>query len=352
MADLELTMLANVKDVQRGAKDVEASLEQVADSLDDVAKDGDKATERLEASFKELADSAKRESKKAGDSIKDNVRRGTKDAGRGLDDFKDESKQTAREVAANFDGSAQSIAGGFQELAANAFIGFGPAAVAGGLAAAAGLGIISTALGEQVAAADEVKTALTDAYQQAAEEGRNFLTEAQIIAAATETLFDEGKRNNARDEAAKLGVDMLTYIRAQAGDQGALNQVIAAGNQALTDRGATEAILDKTRSAAQQQEVQSIKNILTENEKLAETHEKNQEAAKLSAELRAESAQHERDEIKQTADTLDKLREKAATPIPISIDTSAADKQLTDFLNQRRRVVDIGLQFRHGKEVP
>ncbi len=59
----------------------------------------------------------------------------------GMDDFKQEANQTARESAASFDGSAESIVDVFQEVAANAFQGFGPAGAVAGLAIAAGIGL-------------------------------------------------------------------------------------------------------------------------------------------------------------------------------------------------------------------
>lgn len=78
----------------------------------------------------------------------------------GLSEFRDESGSTAREAAASFDGSAESIGEVFQEVAANAFAGFGPAGAIAGVAAAAGLGIALSKL-----------TEISEATNEAAEEG-------------------------------------------------------------------------------------------------------------------------------------------------------------------------------------
>jgi hypothetical protein len=154
---IEIPFTSNTRDLLRGTKDVQGGLEDVQDSLDDLVKAADKdalstsmgkeareverETERIEKSFEELSDTQKRETKGLGDGIGENVKRGTDKAGEGLDEFKDEANSTARESAASFDGSAESIIDSFQEVAANAFAGFGPAGAVAGLAIAAGIGI-------------------------------------------------------------------------------------------------------------------------------------------------------------------------------------------------------------------
>ena len=146
MASLELDVLMNTRDVQRGAKDVDKALDGVSDSLDDVARDGEQAGDKLERSFRDAADAAKRESRTIESDVQRNVNRGFDRASEGAENFKDEAKQNAAEVAASFDGSAESIADGFQGLAATAFSGFGPAGIAAGVTAAAGIGLVTQAL--------------------------------------------------------------------------------------------------------------------------------------------------------------------------------------------------------------
>jgi hypothetical protein len=160
---IKIDFISNVTEFLRGTRDVEDALDDVADSLDDVAKDSDGALERAEKGFRDLADEARDTSKDidkvadAGKRIGDDVRDGTKRAEEGLTDLKDESASTAREAAASFDGSAESIAEGFQEVAANAFGGFGPAGAAAGLAAAAGIGLATQAFTDAQEAADEAR---------------------------------------------------------------------------------------------------------------------------------------------------------------------------------------------------
>ncbi|MGA1838465.1 hypothetical protein VD659_16220 [Herbiconiux sp. 11R-BC] len=163
MAGFSIDIFSNVRDVQRGAGDVEDAFEKVADSLDDVtrasdktgdmlgdsikdgSKEGTAALDKLERSFKDIADTAKREGSDAGDSIGRGVKKGSAEASESVKTFKEEARQNADEVASSFDGSAQSIADGFQSVAATAFSGFGPAGVIAGYAAAAGIGLVSSA---------------------------------------------------------------------------------------------------------------------------------------------------------------------------------------------------------------
>lgn len=134
---ISINFLADVRDFLKGTKNVEDELDDVADSLDDVAREGEQATEKLEDGFKELA----KASKKAGDDIGDNFKKGTAKAEEGLNDLQENSKSNAKEVAASFDGSVESIVDGFQGLAAEAFEGFGAAGLIAGAALAAGIGL-------------------------------------------------------------------------------------------------------------------------------------------------------------------------------------------------------------------
>ncbi len=232
MASLELDVLMNTRDVQRGAKDVDKALDGVSDSLDDVARDGEQAGDKLERSFRDAADAAKRESRTIESDVQRNVNRGFDRASEGAENFKDEAKQNAAEVAASFDGSAESIADGFQGLAATAFSGFGPAGIAAGVTAAAGIGLVTQALTTAQEQADELKQRLADAYRSAAEEGRNYLDEAEIIAAANDIIFDKTLREEYQRDARAIGIDSTTFIRAMVGDREALTIAIRAGAEA------------------------------------------------------------------------------------------------------------------------
>lgn len=76
----------------------------------------------------------------------DKIDDGAKKAGQGLDELKSEAGATGREAAASFTGGFDDIPDALQEVAANAFAGFGPAGAAAGIAAAAGIGFLVSAL--------------------------------------------------------------------------------------------------------------------------------------------------------------------------------------------------------------
>lgn len=152
-----INFLSDVRDFLRGTSDVEEALDDVVDSLEDVSKDGDKAAEKLADSFKDNMKEVSRAAREAGDGIGSDLNRGTKRAKEGLGELRDEANSTAKESAASFDGSAESIIDSFQEIAANAFAGFGPAGAVAGLAAAAGIGVASAAILDAEEKAREAK---------------------------------------------------------------------------------------------------------------------------------------------------------------------------------------------------
>lgn len=161
---------AKLKDALDAAQDL-AKGEKAADALGDGMKDAGKDVERFEdkakGAFKSLGDSAR----KSGDVVGSAMKQGTKEAEGGLEDFRDEANSTAKETAASFDGSFDSIAGMAQEVAANAFAGFGPAGAVAGLAAAAGIGIAITQMQAGAEAANKMNEAAVDLAGQIVEAG-------------------------------------------------------------------------------------------------------------------------------------------------------------------------------------
>lgn len=148
-----LPFLADVSGFLKGTRNMSDALEDVADSLDDVGKN--KAGDKLEDGLKSAAKEAERLEKKSSDAFKSiaadarsagkrvgsDVKDGTDKAAAGMDDLKSESASTAKETAASFS-SIEDAGGAVQEVLANAFVGFGPAGMAAGLLAAAGVGLL------------------------------------------------------------------------------------------------------------------------------------------------------------------------------------------------------------------
>ena len=235
---LQIDIAANTRQAQGEVKDLGTSLEDVASSLDEMAreaqrggnktesalKDTGRETERLEKKFKDLADGAKKQGR-AGADVGDGYKKGFKEASEGAEDFKQEAQQSAKETAASFDGSAESIVDMFQEVAANALGGFGPAGVAAGLAAAGGIGLAVAgfeAVGEAQAAADKAAGEWADKF---IESGQRVATTAQQTAMMIDIATDPEKYKEAKDAAESWGVGTETAMLAMSGNSVALKVV-------------------------------------------------------------------------------------------------------------------------------
>lgn len=138
-------------DVPDGSKKVSKSLDGLADD----AKD-------LDRRFSESWKSVSKDAAKAGRDIGDDVKKGTDKAAEGMTDFKDEAQQSAREGAASFSGEFDDVADYVQEVLANALSGFGPVGAAAGIAAAAGIGFLVTSLQNSADQADATKQSVID----------------------------------------------------------------------------------------------------------------------------------------------------------------------------------------------
>lgn len=209
-------------------------LEEASDAFDDLEKaakganvereleKAQRATEDLGDELDDARDNLKRlgyDGRDAGDDVK----RGMKRAEDGVEEFKDEANSTAREAAASFDGSAESIADVFQEIAANAFAGFGPAGAVAGLAAAAGIGLAVAGFEQMDEASEESKERANEWADSYIEAGGRVLDFQQTIARVQEITtkrYDEATKN-----ADLWGVSVETAISAMAGSGSAIDEV-------------------------------------------------------------------------------------------------------------------------------
>lgn len=268
---IEIPFLANVSGFLRGSKDVERGLDDVADSLDDLVRDtartgrslgddlsdgadkGERGIDALNRSFRELATEARSETAKAGDDIGRNMRRGADDASDGVKEIGRESASTAKEAAASFDGSAQSIGDAFQEVAANAFAGFGPAGLIAGVAAAAGIGVVFSKMEE----GEEQTEAFREQVSQLASElidtkrsgpSLDYLV-GRLKELATETgdgATNLGKLNEIADRA---GQPFDKLAQAYAGSNDELDELIRQNDKHLKQLEDEAASIDTTTNA-------------------------------------------------------------------------------------------------------
>lgn len=174
---IEIPLVVDTAKALGPVEKVGDAFDQVADSLDDVAKvsgqaetkvtadmrdvaqAGDKAADKVDTSFKSAFDEVRTRSKKAGDDLGDNVKRGAKDADEGVSALKENTASNAKEMGASFQDVGSAL-DALQGLSAEALEGFGPAGIAAGVAVAAGIGLATQAL---QAAADKANKLTEDA---------------------------------------------------------------------------------------------------------------------------------------------------------------------------------------------
>jgi hypothetical protein len=272
---ISINFLADVRDFLKGTKNVEDELDDVADSLDDVAKEGEQATEKLEDGFKELA----KASKKAGDDVGDNFKKGTKEAGEGLDDLKENSKSNAKEVAASFDGSVESIVDGFQGLAAEAFEGFGPAGLIAGAALAAGIGLATAEFQKNEEAAQKAKERIAELGLVMIEAGASGERPLESVIESLQGIITNS------DEAVKKFEDI---------DKAAKSQGNSAEELALAYAGSEKA----------------LENQLEVTEKLLAVAQEEVDAAKENVSRQAGLSQVKVDNLKKQQEELQKVQEE------------------------------------------
>lgn len=232
----EIDLGVNASGAVRGTNDAAMAFEDLGDAVGDVAddsrdigrgfkdaaRDGKRSVEDL---TDELRD-AQRQTERLSDSADDFDVRGRKAFDRaadGVEEFKDEANSTAREAAASFDGSADSIADAFQEVAANAFAGFGPAGAVAGLAAAAGIGLAVSGFEAMDEAAKESQERADEWADSFIEAGGRVLTFEQTMAKVrdiTTNRYTEAQKN-----AENWGVSIETATAAMAGLPSAIDEV-------------------------------------------------------------------------------------------------------------------------------
>jgi len=241
---IKIDFLSNARDFLRGTDDVDDALDGVADSLDDMAdaakkggRDAERSVDKLEDSFRDAA----RRAKDLGDAGRDagrDVERGMRNAEDGVEEFKSEANSTARESAASFDGSAESIVDAFQEVAANAFAGFGPAGAVAGLAAAAGIGLVMAGFDDANKAAEESARRASEWADAFIEAGGRVISYEQQMAKVRSIITDPELFKEAETNAKNWGVSFDTAVSAAAGSASALaeaNDSLAKKEKAAAD---------------------------------------------------------------------------------------------------------------------
>ena len=314
MADVELNLVSDTRDAQaQYGTEMPDALERMAEALDAVDRSGEQAVEGLESGFRDILD-------------------GAGEAGSALEDMSEEGESASVSVRSIGSTAKQAFEGDFAG-AANAAVGllrgFGPAGVVAGTAAAVGIGFITSAAQEAQKATEEMTAKISSAYASAIADGRAFLTEAEILAIAHETLTDPAKRENARKDAEAIALDMQTYIRAQAGDEEALATVLANTNALIRER--KEALAGRpgdinTGATAEDldQQLSILRPILAENEAIRDAIRESEQAASDYAAVVAAGT----GEFVAMRDVINDIPDEVR--VKIGVDRTELDKVLKD----------------------
>jgi hypothetical protein len=227
VAELELSLLSNTRDFQRGTKDAADALEGVSDALDEAVRDGEKAGEKLERTFKEIATTAQRESKKMGDSFAREAPRGMSKAGEAAKEFKTEAIQNFSEVTSSFRGDLTSIGdlvqGTFGGVAAGiSGISLPAAIVAGSLGA-----VVGGALSAIAADSETMKETVSTNFDEMAQNG---IAAWSSVEGQQQRLRDAYKNHEEEIKriAETVGLPFETVAAAWAGNEDAIRTFRAA----------------------------------------------------------------------------------------------------------------------------
>lgn len=312
---ISINFLANVRDFIRGTSSVEDSLHDVADSLDDVAADSqraarkmadaqddaardiDRSNERLERSFRDLAEQQRKTSSQAGDELGDGMRRGTARASESVEEFSGEFKQNMAETFSSFRGDASDFAQIFQDTLGGLASGLsGVPAVAAVAAGAAGLGLVLGAIENGQAASEAWKQDVADLTQQFIDAGRRgpdaldaMVSKLQELASSTDSAGVGLSKLD--DLTRRSGQSFEDVAQAYAGNTDALADLVKAGKERLEQLEREGAATDENNAKDRAAYAGTIDKANAQkdlNGYLEQASEKAQEAAK-NAELYAQS---------------------------------------------------------------
>jgi len=213
------------EDLERAASDTGRGSARDLDKLEDELKDVQRQSEKTERAVDDIGTSGGKGFGKLGDAASEV----TQEVGQNLG----EAVSSVRDNIGDLGQVGQDTLGGLAATLAST----GPGGLVGAAALAAGavgLGLITAEMERQQEEADRIRERLTDAYRAAAEEGRAYIDTADLVAEASDLMFnperaDEWKQ--LQQDANTLALDRQTIIAANAGDldaQAAVQQAINA----------------------------------------------------------------------------------------------------------------------------
>lgn len=223
-------------DLRDLGSDADRARRDMRDLADDAGKAGRELRElgddadRSGADVKGLGDDADATARQVDDALdriaassRANLRRKLGDdadeGGDKLREVGDEGRQVSLELASSFDGSAESVADSFQDMAANGLQAFGPIGVAAGTAAGLVVGYWRGARERVREAVQGLTGDLIDAGGQLEREG---------VLGQLRTFADDGTLTELADQARAARIPVSDFLLAAAGDPAAMERTAQA----------------------------------------------------------------------------------------------------------------------------
>lgn len=321
MADrITINFTANTREVERGADRIDDSLTDVEKALEDVGKEGERSLDKATGASDDLGDSVE-----------------------GVDGKLDGLGNTAKDA---LEGDVAGAARG----AGEAISGLGPIGLAAGTAIVAGTEIVKGVFDANAAAAEAMAEATSNAFARMVEAGGNYYTKAIADKQIYDTLSDPDKLADILKIVEQTGLAESEVTRAVALSgverQNTLNKLndIYAANILLT----TQGYLTEQQLADQNGAI---------TEQIAMLQGRNAED-KAGADLLSiyDAATGGVLAKRETEHELIQKRNKALAETPttitttLTLDTSEADKQLTN-LFAKPRYVKTSAVDRNGKPI-
>lgn len=187
--------------------------------------------DQLNSSIREGSAPAYRGAQKAGDEF-------TQHSHEGFEEIKDSAKSNAIEVGASFTGGFDQAAGGLQGFVAEFLAGFGPAGLIAGIAAAAGIGLLTAQIDAGTTATEDQKQAVSDLASEYIDAGA---TETRSVSQVVDALKQMAVQTDAsqvsladvRKQAELLGIPFQQLARAYVDGGNATQYAIDKTNQLL-----------------------------------------------------------------------------------------------------------------------
>jgi hypothetical protein len=176
--------------------------DQAGQDVKGLGTDATAAAAKIDGAFDKIAAASKR----AGDKVDKSMDEG----GRALDDFKDEAASSGTEAAASFSGGFDDVTDFLQETVANGLASVGKVGMAAGIAAAAGIGFLTSAISAANEKVQGIRQSLVDLQLEGLDDTRS------KVQAVLDEMRDTDSLARFAQASKDAGIDFSEYVRALA----------------------------------------------------------------------------------------------------------------------------------------